>query len=30
MPAQARSACEPHREWIDQQIRLGRTAMALY
>lgn len=23
-----RSACEPHREWIEAQIRLGRNAMA--
>jgi transposase len=25
-----RSACEPHREWIEAQIRLGRNAMAIY
>lgn len=30
-PAAAiRSACEPHREWIEAQIRLGRNAMAIY
>lgn len=28
--AVVRSACEPHREWIDAQIRLGRNAMAIY
>ena len=26
----ARSACEPHREWIEAQVRLGRNAMAIY
>ena len=26
----ARSACEPHREWIEEQLRLGRNAMAIY
>lgn len=26
----ARSACEDHREWIEEQLRLGRNAMALY
>jgi len=26
----ARSACEPHRDWIEAQIRLGRNAMAIY
>ena len=25
-----RSACEPHRGWIEAQIRLGRNAMAIY
>lgn len=25
-----RSACEPHREWIEAQIRLGRNAVAIY
>ena len=29
-PAHARSACEPHREWIEEQVRLGRNAMAIY
>lgn len=26
----ARSACEPHRDWVEAQIRLGRNAMAIY
>jgi transposase len=30
LPAQARSACEPHREWIEAQVRLGRNAVAIY
>jgi transposase len=30
MPKLARSACEPHREWIEAQVRLGRNAMAIY
>jgi hypothetical protein len=30
LPAHARSACEPHREWIEAQVRLGRNAMAIY
>ena len=29
-PALARSACEPHRDWIEAQVRLGRNAMAIY
>ena len=29
-PAHARSACEPHREWIEAQVRLGRNATAIY
>lgn len=29
-PKQARSACEPHREWIEAQIRQGRNATAIY
>jgi transcriptional regulator with XRE-family HTH domain len=30
-PAAAiRSACEPYRDWIEAQIRLGRNAMAIY
>ena len=24
------SACEPHREWIEEQVRLGRNAMSIY
>ena len=30
VPAPARSACEPHRLWIEAQIRLGRNATAIY
>ena len=30
LPAHARSACEPHRQWIEAQVRLGRNAMAIY
>jgi len=30
LPAHARSACEPYREWIEAQVRLGRNAMAIY
>lgn len=30
LPAQARSVCEPHREWIEVQVRLGRNAVAIY
>ncbi len=30
LPRHARSACEPHREWIEQQVRLGRNATAIY
>jgi transposase len=26
----ARSACDPHRQWIEEQVRLGRNAMAVY
>ena len=29
-PKDARSACEPHREWIEEQVRLGRNGMAIY
>ncbi len=25
-----RSACEPHRAWIEQQVALGRNAVAIY
>lgn len=30
LSAAARSACEPHRDWIEAQVRLGRNAMAIY
>jgi transposase len=30
MPSQARSACEEHRSWIEEQVRLGRNAVAVY
>jgi len=30
VPKQARSACETDREWIQQQVELGRNAMAIY
>ncbi len=30
IPKHARSACEPHREWIEAQVRLGRNGMAIY
>ena len=30
LPKHARSACEPHRQWIEDQLRLGRNAMAIY
>ncbi len=30
IPFHARSACEPHRQWIEQQVRLGRNATAIY
>jgi transposase len=30
LPKHARSACEEHREWIEEQLRLGRNAMAIY
>ena len=30
IPFHARSACEPHRQWIETQIRLGRNAMSIY
>lgn len=29
-PTAARSACEPHREFIEAQVRLGRNAVAIY
>jgi transposase len=30
MPKQIRSACESHREWIEEQVKLGRNAMSIY
>ena len=30
VPKHARSACEAHREWIEQQLRLGRNGMGIY
>jgi hypothetical protein len=30
MPKHVRSASESHREWIEEQVRLGRNAMAIY
>ena len=30
IPSHARSACEPHRQWIEEQVRLGRNAVAIY
>jgi transposase len=30
IPFHARSACDPHRPWIEEQIRLGRNAMSIY
>ena len=30
LPAHARSACEPHRAWIEAQVSLGRNATAIY
>ena len=30
LPKHARSACEPHREWIEKQLRLGRNTMSIY
>jgi transposase len=30
LPAHARSACEPHREFIEEQLRLKRNATAIY
>ena len=29
-PQPVLSACEPHREWIEEQVRLGRNAMSIY
>ena len=30
IPRHARSECEPHRVWIEQQVRLKRNAKAIY
>ena len=30
IPKHATSACEPHREWIELQVGLGRNAQAIY
>ena len=30
IPRQARSECEPHRVWIEEQVRLQRNAKAVY
>ena len=30
IPLHAKSACEPHREWIEKQVKLGRNAVAIY
>jgi len=30
IPFHARSACEPHQPWIEQQVRLSRNAMAIH
>jgi len=30
IPAHARSACEPYREWIEEQVRLKRNAQAIF
>lgn len=30
IPSYARSACEPHREWIEGQVRLGRNGVSIY
>ncbi len=30
MPKHARSACEPHREWIEKELSHGRNAMGIY
>lgn len=30
MLAHARSACDPHRLWIEEQVRLGRNAVSIY
>ena len=30
IPLHARSACEPHRKWIEGQVKLGRNAVSIY
>ena len=30
IPSHARSACAAHRQWIEEQVRLGRNAVAIY
>ncbi len=30
IPDHARSACEQHRFWIEEQVRLGRNAVSIY
>src|SRR5438552_2490875 len=30
LPEHAHSACEPHCEWIEAQVRVGRNATAIY
>jgi transposase len=30
IPGQVRSECEPHRTWIEEQVRLKRNAQAIY
>ncbi len=30
IPSHARSACEQHRSWIEEQVRLGRNAVSIY
>jgi hypothetical protein len=30
IPAHARSACEQHRPWIEEQVSLGRNTVAIY
>jgi len=30
IPLHASSACEPHREWIEKQVMLGKNAVAIY
>ena len=30
IPLHAGSACDPHREWIEDQVRLGRNAVSIY